>query len=54
MELTVTLTDPKFYSKPWVALDNFPMVLAPDDFHVREMICSPSEYQQYLKTFVGK
>ncbi len=49
LEITVTLTDPKFYSKPWEALDKFPMTLAPDDFHVREMICSPSEYQQYLK-----
>jgi hypothetical protein len=54
MELTVTLTDPKFYEKPWVALDRFPMTLLPDDFHVREMICSPSEYQAYLKTFVGQ
>jgi hypothetical protein len=54
LELTVTLTDPKFYSKPWVALDKFPMNVVPDDFHVREMVCSPSEYQQYLKTFVGK
>jgi hypothetical protein len=54
MELTVTLTDPKFYEKPWVALDRFPMTLLPDDFHVREMICSPSEYQTYLKTFVGE
>jgi hypothetical protein len=27
------------------------MTLAPDDFHVREMICSPSEYQHYLKNF---
>jgi hypothetical protein len=51
LEITVTLTDPKFYSKPWEALDKFPMTLAPDDFHVREMICSPSEYQHYLKNF---
>jgi hypothetical protein len=54
LELTVTLTDPLFYSKPWVALDKFPMTRVPDTYHVREMICSPSEYQQYLKTFVGQ
>lgn len=54
LELTVTLTDPKFYTKPWVALDKFPLKLQPDDFDVREMICSTSEYQQYLKTFVGQ
>jgi hypothetical protein len=51
LEISVTLTDPKYYTKPWVAMDKFQMVLAPDDFHVREMICSPSEYQQYLSTF---
>jgi hypothetical protein len=54
MELTVTLTDPKFYTKPWVALDRFSLRRLPDDYHVREMLCSPSEYQKYLKMFVGK
>jgi hypothetical protein len=51
LELTVTITDPKHYTKPWVAMDKFPMVLAPDDFHAREMVCSPSEYKKYLSTF---
>jgi hypothetical protein len=54
MELTVTLTDPKFYTKPWIAMDRFPLRRLPDDFHVREMVCSPSEYQKYLEKFVGK
>jgi hypothetical protein len=54
MELTVTLTDPKYYTKPWVALDRFSLRRLPDDYHVREMLCSPSEYQKYLKMFVGK
>jgi len=54
MELTVTLTDPKFYTRPWVALDRFPLRRLPDDYHVREMVCSPSEYRKYLKMFVGK
>jgi hypothetical protein len=51
MYLSVTIDDPKFYTKPWLALDKFPMRLSPDDFHAREMICSPSEYQRYLQTF---
>jgi hypothetical protein len=51
LELSVTLTDPLFYTKPWVAMDKYLMSRAPDDFHVREMVCSPSEYQMYLKTF---
>src|SRR5262249_5218094 len=51
LEISVTLTDLKYYTKPWLALDKLKMLLAPDDFHAREMVCSPSEYQQYLKTF---
>jgi len=49
LELTVTLDDPKMYTKPWVALDRFPMRLLPPSFDVREMICSPSETAQYNK-----
>jgi hypothetical protein len=49
LELTVTLDDPKFYTKPWVALDKFPMRLDRADFDVREMICSPSEFADYNK-----
>jgi len=47
LELTVTIDDPKMYTKPWVALDKFGFELQPDTFDVREMICSPSEYEQY-------
>ncbi len=50
LELTVTITDPKIYTKPWLALDKFPMKLQPADFDIREMICSPSELADYLKT----
>jgi hypothetical protein len=49
LELTVTLDDPRMYTKPWVALDRFPMRLQPPSFDVREMICSPSETAQYNK-----
>src|SRR6266568_3745747 len=49
LELTVTIDDPKMYTKSWVALNKFPMKLLPDDFDVREMMCSVSEYMQYNK-----
>jgi len=47
LELTVTIDDPKMYTKPWVALDKFVFELQPPSFDVREMIWSPSEYEQY-------
>jgi hypothetical protein len=47
LELTVTIEDPKMYTKPWVAMDKFPFHLLPDDFDVREMICSPAETAEY-------
>jgi hypothetical protein len=49
LELTVTIDDPKMYTKPWVALDKFPMKLEPPSFDIREMICSPSEAALYNK-----
>ena len=49
LELTVTINDPKMYTKPWVALDKFHFKLQPDSFDVREMICSPSEFSEYNK-----
>ena len=49
LELTVTIDDPKMYTKPWVALDKFVFELQPVGFDVREMIWSPSEYEQYNK-----
>ena len=53
MELTMTITDPKVYAKPWLALDKFPLQLQPAGFDIREMICSPSELADYLQQ-VGK
>src|SRR2546427_1513923 len=49
LEWTVTIDDPKMYTKPWVALDKFPMKLQPPNFDVREMICSPSENADYYR-----
>jgi hypothetical protein len=50
LELGVTIIDPQMYTKPWVALDKMRFELQPDDFDVREFICSPSEYQEYNKS----
>jgi hypothetical protein len=49
LELTMTINDPKMYTKPWVALDRLPFQLQTPNFDVREMICSPSEFAQYNK-----
>lgn len=49
LEISVSLDDPKFYTKPWLALDKFPMRLDRANFDVREMICSPSEFAEYNK-----
>jgi hypothetical protein len=47
LELSVTIDDPKMYTKPWVALDKLRFKLMPSNFDVREMICSPSEFAEY-------
>jgi hypothetical protein len=49
LELSLTITDPQMYTKPWVALDKMRFELQPEDFDVREMICAPSEYLDYKK-----
>jgi hypothetical protein len=49
LELTVTINDPKMYTKPWVPLDKLPFKLKPPNFDVREMMCSPSEFAEYNK-----
>ena len=50
LELTVTIDDPKMYTKPWVAM-KFPMKLQSPDYHVTEMLCIPSEIEQYDKDY---
>lgn len=51
MELTVTIDDPKMYTKPWIAMDKFPLRLQDPHFDVTEMYCSPSEMEKYNKLF---
>ena len=49
LQLTVTIDDPKFYTKPWVAADKLTFHLLPADFDMGEMYCSPSEVANYMK-----
>src|SRR5438105_4140908 len=49
LELTVTLDDPKMYTRPWVALDKLVFNLEPQTFDIREMFWSPTEFQGYNK-----
>jgi hypothetical protein len=51
LELTVTLDDPKMYTRPWVSMDKFPMKLQDPHTDVPEMYCSPSELENYNKRF---
>jgi hypothetical protein len=49
LELTVTIDDPKMYTKPWVAADKLKLHLLPADFDMGEMLCSPLEMENYKK-----
>ena len=47
LQLSMTLDDPKVYTKPWVALNKLPFKLLPATFETPEMMCSPSELEAY-------
>jgi len=47
LELSITIDDPKMYTKPWVALNKFPLGLQSPSFDIREMVCSASEAAEY-------
>ena len=49
MQLTLTIIDPKYYTKPWNALDKYPLRLQTESFDIREMVCSESEAEIYNK-----
>ena len=51
MELTVTIDDPKMYTKPWLAMNKFALKLKDPHFDVTEMYCSLSEMEKYNKLF---
>ena len=45
----ITIDDPKFYTKPWVAANKLTLHLLPADFDMGEMICSPQEMEEYKR-----
>jgi len=51
LELTVTVDDPKMYTRPWVAVNKFPMRLQSPEYDVPEMMCIPSEQEEYYKDY---
>ena len=58
LEWSVTIDDPQMYTKPWVAMNKFPMKLQPRDFDIwgkyqQEMICAPSDVTTYNDSIGG-
>ena len=51
LEWTVTIDDPKMYTKPWIAMNKFPMKLEDAHRDVMEQYCSPSEMERYNQLF---
>ena len=51
LELTVTIDDPKAYTKPWVALDKLPLVPLPLTTDLMEMMNAASEVQAVVEAF---
>jgi hypothetical protein len=53
LEMTITIDDPKMYTKPWIALDKLSLRLQSPHFDISEMECSPSETAKYNKFFAN-
>jgi len=51
LEWSVKIDDPKMYTKPWIAMDKFPMKLDSPHEDPPELYCSPSEMERYDKMF---
>lgn len=49
MELTVKIDDPKIYTEPWLARYKLRLKLLPPNTDTMEMICAPSEAEEYKK-----
>jgi hypothetical protein len=49
LELTVKIDDSKAYKEPWLGLNKFVVHRQPASFDIREMICAPSEAEEYKK-----
>jgi hypothetical protein len=49
MELTVKIDDPKTYTESWLARDKLRLKRMPAKTDILEMICAPSEAEEYKK-----
>jgi hypothetical protein len=47
LEMSIIVDDPKYYTKPWVALDRLSLRLQPPSFDFFEQECSPSQTKEY-------
>ena len=50
LEMTITIDDPKMYTKPWVA-EKLSLRRQAASFDIREMECAPIETEEYNKEF---
>ena len=50
VELTVKIDDPKTYTEPWLARDKLRLKRMPANSDIFEMICAPTEAEEYKKT----
>lgn len=53
LELTVKIDDPKIYTEPWLARDKLRLKLLPPGTDTMEMICAPTEAEEYKKTMAA-
>src|SRR5216683_4232325 len=53
LELTVKIDDPKIYTEPWLARDKLRLMLLPANTETMEMICAPTEAEEYKKTMAN-
>ena len=53
IEKTITIDDPKFYTRPWVALDRLPTGCSHPVWIFPEQECVPSETAKYNELFAN-
>jgi hypothetical protein len=53
LEKTITIDDPKFYTRPWVALDKLPYRMQSPSLDIPEQECVPSETAKYNRLFAN-
>jgi hypothetical protein len=53
LEKTIVIDDPKFYTRPWVALDKLPYRLQSASLEIPEQECVPSETAKYDRLFAN-